>query len=522
MMDSPADPAPTRTQSVLGKAQEALQARPRISIRTRLTAGVVAWFVLSVGLSIVSIVTINRIEDKIRFTEAVDNYTVEIQQARRFEKNYFLYGTDLDDALIHVRQAGALLDRELEHIRTVIGDAGVSTMKAHLDRYEGLLIRLQELRRQDRPVTGPEHDAIEAGLREIGAEMFVEAQELVRREREAVHRMLAISRRIPVAFIVVLAGLVTYLALMYSRQVLAPLGRMTRTARRIAHGDFTPITPVRKYHDEFSELAVAMNHMMSQLEHRQDLLVKAHKLKAVGTLTAGVAHELNNPINNIMLTAASLEEDEDDLSEEDRAEMIRDLVTESERAQRIVRNLLDFARESSIETEVLDPEELVEQTLQLAANQIKLAKVKVKGEMADNLPAIRGDFQQLTQVFLNIVLNALDAMPGGGVLAISIHTTRDRDFVAFEFTDTGTGMPDHVLENIFDPFFTTKTGAKGTGLGLSVSLGMVRKHGGDIRVRTEAGKGTTFTILLPVAKVPAAMPEANGYDADDLPARAGP
>jgi signal transduction histidine kinase len=262
---------------------------------------------------------------------------------------------------------------------------------------------------------------------------------------------------------------------------------------------------------------------MIQLAHRQELLVQAHKLKAVGTLTAGVAHELNNPINNIMLTAASLQEDYADLPEEERQDMVNDLVGESERAQRIVRNLLDFARESNIETAAIQPRRLVEETLQLATNQIKLAKVKVRGEVDENLPTIHGDFQQLVQVFLNLVLNALDAMPGGGTLTISITGGRGEDFVAFELADTGTGIPDHVLPNIFDPFFTTKPGAKGTGLGLSVSLGIVRQHGGDIRVRSEPGLGTTFTVLLPVTKVPAPIPGAEGegdldQDEEEIPA----
>jgi signal transduction histidine kinase len=226
----------------------------------------------------------------------------------------------------------------------------------------------------------------------------------------------------------------------------------------------------------------------------------------VGTLTAGIAHELNNPLNNIILTASMLLEDYKDISDEDRVDMINDLVGQSERAQRIVRNLLDFARESEIESEQHRVQDIIEETLQLASNQIKLAKVKVQGELAENLPSIYGDRQQLTQVFLNMVLNALDAMPGGGTLSIAVNNTRDRDFVTVEFSDTGVGIPEQNLNSIFDPFFTSKQGAKGTGLGLSVSLGIIKQHGGDIKVKSQVGKGTTFTIILPVAKVPAEIP----------------
>jgi two-component system NtrC family sensor kinase len=497
------------------RAQKALEQRPRLSIRIRLTLGAVAWVVLTVGLAVASIVTISTIRDKLEFTVAVDRYTFEIQQARRFEKNYFLYRTNLPDALENVQLAENILESEEEHIRSVIGDTELNRMIDHLVRYHSLLVRLQELDAQAAPPASPEYEVIETGLRENGAEMVAVAEDLVNRERRSVDSMLRISQRIPVGFVVVLLLLLAYLVIFIARQILAPLRRMKRTAERVADGDFTPITPVRKFHDEFSQLSVAMNRMMIQLAHRHDLLVQAHKLKAVGTLTAGVAHELNNPINNIMLTAASLQEDYGDLDEEDRMDMVNDLVGESERAQKIVRNLLDFARESNIETDAIEPLHLVEETLQLATNQIKLAKVKVRGEIDENLPIVHGDFQQLTQVLLNIVLNALDAMPGGGELTISLSAARGGDFVAISFSDTGTGIPDHLLGSIFDPFFTTKSGTKGTGLGLSVSLGIIQQHGGDIHVQSEPGEGTTFTVLLPTAKVPAAIPDVREEEEEE-------
>jgi len=487
----------TELTSMAERAQRALEERPKGSIRARLTMGAAAWILLTVGLAAASIVTISRIKDKLVFTVAADRFTFEIQQARRFEKNYFLYRTNLPEALEHVEMAQEILDREESHIESVIGEADLQRMIGHLMEYHILLVQLQDLDLHSDPSSSEYYGIIETGLRENGAELVAVAEDLVNRERRAVDSMLRISERIPIGFVVVLLLLLVYLVAFLARQILAPLARMMKTAERVANGDFTPITPVRKYHDEFSQLSVAMNRMMIQLAHRHDLLVQAHKLKAVGTLTAGVAHELNNPINNIMLTAASLQEDYDELDEAERMDMVDDLVGESERAQKIVRNLLDFARESNIESHSIQPVHLVEETLQLATNQIKLAKVKVRGEIDENLPIIHGDFQQLTQVLLNIVLNALDAMPGGGELTISIGAVRGGDFVSIAIADTGTGIPDHLLGSIFDPFFTTKPGAKGTGLGLSVSLGIIHQHGGDIQVRSEPGAGTTFTVLLP-------------------------
>jgi signal transduction histidine kinase len=497
-------------------AKKALLERPRVSIRTRLMVASAAWFLLTLGLAIGAILSLSEMASKLRFTEAVDHYTFEVQQARRFEKNFFLYHTNLSDALDHVHNAQAVLDREHDNIEAVIGPSGFQSMALNLRDYEALLADLQMLNQGQ--VGGTERDlqTAEEGLRELGAVMVSEAEDLVRREREAVESLLVLSQRIPLVILAVLMGVIAYTAIVLRQQMLAPLNRMMRATQRIADGDFTPITPIRKYHDEFSHLAVAMNTMMTQLAHRQNLLVQAHKLKAVGTLTAGVAHELNNPINNIMLTAAGLQEDYEDLTDDIRLDMVNDLVGESERAQRIVRNLLDFARESSMETEAVGPQHLVVEVLQLATNQIKLARVKVKGEIDENLPSIYGDAQQLSQVFLNIVLNALDAMPDGGTLTISLRLSARQEFVIFEFTDTGCGMSEHVQANIFDPFFTTKRGAKGTGLGLSVSLGIIRQHGGDILVTSKPGEGTTFTVKLPVAMVPAEHPPAPEDDEDEI------
>ena len=493
----PPEDARSTLDAIAEEAQRALTERPSISIRRRLAVGFLLWLVVSLGMTALSLLTISRIQNKLSFLEATGNYTFEIQQARRFEKNYFLYRTNLSDALTHVQNAHEILDRDRDHIVTVVGTQGFQTMNQHVSRYEELLGSLEESKLPS------EIAGIEAELRVHGAQMVTVAEELRDKEREAVGSLLVMSRSVPIAFLFLIILMVIYFSVVIARQVFAPLNRMMEASRRIADGDMTPIRPGKKYRDEFSRLAMAMNHMMMQLVRRHEMLVQAHKLKAVGTLTAGVAHELNNPINNIMLTAETLREEYEDLPREERLDMVNDLVAQSERAQKIVRNLLDFARESEIESEAHEVEDLIENTLRLATNQIKLSKVKVKGELAPNLPPVYGDRRQLEQVFLNIVLNALDAMPRGGTLTISCATTRDRELVSVEFRDTGIGIPEERISDVFNPFYTTKPDAKGTGLGLSVSLGIIRQHGGNIEVKSQVGKGTTFTVWLPIAKVPA-------------------
>lgn len=492
-------------RSLSEEAQRALREKPSFSIRARLGLGFLLWLFLSLGITVAWLFTLQRIETKIHFIQAATSYTIEIQEARRYEKNFFLYGKNLSDSLAHVKIAAHLLESEGKKMTAAVGPEDYGRMTRHLARYEELLKDLGNLS-PDEENYRESLAAIEKEIREHGAEMISLAEGLVAKERKSINAMLAFSRRIPMAFLVVLVLLILYLAFFIARQMLAPLQRMLQATRRIAEGDFTPITPRRKFKDEFTELAMAMNHMMCQLLERQDQLVQTHKLKAVGTLTAGVAHELNNPLNNIVLTASMLEEDYRDLPDSERLDMIQDLVDQAERAQKIVRNLLDFARETEMDAQAVHLPEVVEKTLQLAANQIKLGKVKVHLEVLPNLPPVYGDRQRLAQVFLNIVLNALDAMPRGGRLMITVKNSPDRDFLAVEFTDTGSGIPEHLLDSIFDPFFSSKTRGKGTGLGLSVSLGIVQKHGGDIQVQSAPGHGSTFTVRLPIAKVPARIP----------------
>jgi two-component system, NtrC family, sensor kinase len=483
--------------------ESALLARPGFSVRARLTLGFLLFFVISTGVTLTAWFTLNRLGQKMTFLEIADRYTTEIQQARRFEKNYFLYGTNLQDVLDHVQNASRLLTSGKGELESVIGEKKFRAVENHLEKYSQLLQSLQTLVSQNAPSPLPKQPAIEAALREHGAAMVSQALELAEEERKAVELMLKLFKRLPLVFLAILLPLIIYTANFLARQILSPLGRLLDVTERIAHGDFTPIAPVRRFRDEFTNLSIALNHMMQELEHRHEMLVKSHKLRAVGTLTAGIAHELNNPINNITLTSAMLEEDYKTLSDEERMDMIHDLTTQAERASRIVRNLLDFARESEMESELVDVSRLLQETLQLASNEFKLKKVKVDFHAPDNLPPIYGDKQNLSQIFLNLALNALDAMPGGGLLRIRIEKSPEPGFISVELRDNGNGIPEHILPNIFDPFFTTKRRGKGTGLGLSVSLGIVKKHGGDIRVQSQPGQGTTFTVLLPITAVPA-------------------
>jgi signal transduction histidine kinase len=461
-------------------------------------------FIILLGIAVALLITTRIIENRVRLLEISNSYLFEIQQARRFEKNYFLYGTNLTDALDNIYRAKRIVIENSDRLETVLKKNALPTILSHLDQYENRLESLETIERdQNAPDFFWKKRDIEQEARRHGQEMVSVAQDLVRDQRDSLDRMIVFSRKVHVYSFAFLFLLFVFNTLVMGWRILNPLKRFVSYAERIAEGDYSPIMPARRYRDEFSEQAVAINRMISELNRRQDILVQTHKLRAVGTLTAGVAHELNNPINNISLTAHMLKEDYATLSDEERLSMVDDLIGETVRTQNIVRNLLDFARESESSMEPLDIGKVIEGTLALAGNQIALNGLHTDVSVMPHLPRIHGDRQQLEQVFLNLILNAIDVTPRGGRIQILAIPADEPNFINIKVTDYGPGIPDHILSSIFDPFFTTKAKAKGTGLGLSICQGIVAKHGGQIRVSTKVDAGTTFSVLLPASTFPA-------------------
>jgi two-component system NtrC family sensor kinase len=343
---------------------------------------------------------------------------------------------------------------------------------------------------------------METELRLHGSQMITFAMDFAKEERASTERIFLLVRRVPFAFLAVLLFMILIITMFLTRQFLGTLSRFMEYTKRVGEGDFSPIRPVRRYSDEFSQLALAFNQMIYELDRRQRILVESHKVRAIGTLVAGVAHELNNPLNNIMLTASMLLEDYKDMDQEPMREMLEDVLGETERSQTIVHNLLDFAREHEIKVTPLHLKEIMQNAVRLVGNQIKMAKIRLEVDIERDLPTIHGDSQMLCQVFVNLILNAVDVLPEKGAISVRAYKSRDKGFVAVDIADDGPGIPDHILPRIFEPFFTTKIKGKGTGLGLSVSRGIMRKLGGTIRVQSAVGQGTVFTVLLPETPIP--------------------
>ncbi len=482
------------------EAEKTLLSRPKISVRGRLATMFALFAAGTVAITVVMWILLSLIDRKIEVIGAADRLNYEILQARRFEKNFLLYGGDLEHVDYHIDAAYGAMEESLEELRASVSAECLEFLEVNLWHYRGLISKVRGLDPSEDPAGTTARQEIYQKLRNTGSGLVSCGQKIADRERESVHELVFFSKLVPAIYLLLVVALSIYAAVFMRRHIMQRLEMLMAAARRIGAGDFSPILPVRKSRDEFTDLAIAINRMSRELERREEFLLQSQKLRAVGSLTAGIAHEVNNPINNIMLTAAVLQEDFDSLPGDEKQELIGDIVEQTERASKIIRNLLDFARESEISTERLKIREVVGNAINLSANQLKLSGVRLVCDIPNDLPEINGDRQYLSQVFLNLILNAVDAMAnGGGTLTISGDVSLDNKCIAINFRDTGPGMSPRVLKAIFDPFFTTKSSGSGTGLGLSVSLGIVQKHDGEIKVESTVGEGSTFTVLLPVA-----------------------
>ncbi len=480
----------------LRQLDQALLQRPVFGIRAQLTLAFSLLYVLCTVIALWNLYTVSKLQEQLRFLEVCDSTLSSIQQARRFEKDYLLYGTNLEDTRRHAESATAIIDTHRDAMARVVAPEEVSAVVEHLSKYKILLRQLGEA------TETVETKRIDPQLREHGAAMVSFALKLSQNQRQLVDRTFRLAQRVPFVFLGVMLLAMLLITVFLSRQLLQSFSRFTTYAKRIGQGDFSPIGPVRKYRDEFSQLALTFNRMIEEIDHRHEILVESHKLRAIGDLVAGVAHELNNPLNNIFLTASTLLEDYAELATEERTEMAEDVMKEAERARCIVRNLLDFARESEIQIKPMLLDEVLRDAMALVGNQLKMAKITSSLEVPPGLPPVHGDSQMLTQVIVNLVLNAIDALPAQGSLDVTVRSDLEDEYVAIVLHDDGPGIPAPILPRVFEPFFTTKKKGRGTGLGLSVSAGIVRKLGGMIRVASGPETGTTFTVLLPKTDIP--------------------
>ncbi len=481
-------------------AEKALMARPGLSIHTRLTIGFLIVFFIAIGVCVATWVVIFRLDAKLEFVERTDMFAAEIQQCRRYEKNYFLYGTGLKDLHNHLNNARKILSNTQSELGRTVGIDRLVQIENNIEEYNKLIVDLLDVRLKLKPGETLSHPARENELRKRGSHLVDTALLISKQERDSIRQSFRSMAKFILIFLVITLLVMLYIANFLTRHFSKRLANLMKIVDRIGKGDFSPIMPARKYRDEFSDLAVAMNSMMYELTNRQEQLLQARKISAMGTLTAGIAHEINNPVNNVSLILESLVESGDTMDTKELHRLYQDGMEQCDRVSDIIRNLLEFSRASHTKVKQVSIEEIVDKTKRLVLNEMDLYQISFHKEIRDQLPDMVIDASGIQQVLFNLFLNAIQAMPCGGDLTVSIGLSKAMNECRIDIIDTGKGIDQEHINKIFDPFYTTKQDGEGTGLGLSVSYSIIEKHGGRIEVNSKPGQGTTFVIYLPLKR----------------------
>ena len=288
-----------------------------------------------------------------------------------------------------------------------------------------------------------------------------------------------------------------------SRRISRAIRQLAVASEAIMHGNLNARADVQS-RDELRDLALAFNAMAATLQDRDEQLkqftmkkiMESERLALIGQLAANVAHELNNPLQGIVTYSRLLLER---MPAHDASRpFVQKIVSQADRSRDIIRGLLDFSRQRTPNRQPSDVNKVLQDCVALVDDQASFHNIELIRDLPDNLPHVIIDPAQMQQVFINMMINAAEAMQNGGRLTLSTRVEPPNKCVQVSFTDTGYGITAENMERIFDPFFTTKQTGHGVGLGLAISYGIIKEHQGTLTVESEVGKGTTFTIQLPV------------------------
>jgi signal transduction histidine kinase len=453
---------------------------------------------------------------KLQIIEEKDTLLNTILEARRYEKNYFLSSdlNSLRDALSYISQAENKLRYIIDNYGKYTLDEEIGRKIDDLKLYEGALKDMLAFYEHDGNLKLG-RDTIERlsehqeKVRALGSTVTGEVEWMVKEERKYLKKLVREARSYHFMALVgmFVLSLLAILFLVFS--VNRPLKTIEKAIHKIAVGDYADI-PSMGTGDEFESLVTSLNNMISELNRRSGQLVQTKRLASLGTLTSGVAHEINNPLNNISTSVQILLEELEDADMEYKRELLTETEKQIDRARDIVKALLEFSRERTFSLKPVRIKELVDDTIKLIKGELP-ADVELKVDVPDD---IRGtmDGRRIQQVLINLILNGLQAMDDGGILSVNARKQEDNEMLCIQVRDTGKGISEEDLSKIFDPFFTTKDVSgpprqgssnsvikqPGTGLGLSICHGIVEQHGGRVEVESRQGEGTTFTIYLPL------------------------
>ena len=429
---------------------------------------------------------------KLRFAEIADSLDASFLRMRLSEKNYFLYKdpSELLSIKDEIKESHLKVESLSPDIIKAIGEQNWKQLKSYLNQYEQ---EVDELEGNNK--AAPD---IQTNVRESGRKLRLFSENMISLERKTINRILSASKKTLLAFFcfIILAAITS--SYLFFSKMFKNLRRIEKTACAISEGNFMKIEG-NIQDNELGSVMKAMDTMCEELETRHEQLIQSKKLASLGILTSGVAHELGNPLNNISMVAQTYLELYDRLPKADRIAYMKMVLEESERIKKIVQDLLDFSRPKKADFKVADINSVIRNSLKLVQNTLDISRIKSQLDLKEDLPAVFIDEDRIREVLVNLLSNAVHAMPSGGTVFIRSKLAKKNDNIIIEVEDTGKGIPPEFISYIFDPFFSTK-GAEGTGLGLSISYGIIRRHDGKMDVRSKVGVGTTFVIELPIFK----------------------
>ena len=297
------------------------------------------------------------------------------------------------------------------------------------------------------------------------------------------------------------------ICLVLTNSIMRPINSLLLATRNLADGDIDQHVQLDNSPEEIAKLGEAFNYMVSSVKQRdeqlrrqaQEEIMKSERLAMIGQLAAGVAHEINNPLGGILLFSRLLLEKAS--SEGIMRDNLERIEKDAKRCQNIIQGLLDFARQREPKIETLELNDVLERTVDLFEKQPLFHNIEIVKQYQTDSPVISADPAQIQQVFVNIIMNAADAMNGKGTLTVATKSSDRDNYAEVSFADTGRGISSDELDRVFEPFFTTKMVGHGTGLGLSISYGIIQQHGGTIKVSSRVDQGTTFVVILPKSKI---------------------
>lgn len=473
----------------------------KVSIRKKIAVSFFIFIIASTLIWFLNYYKHQLLTLKIQIVEEKDRVFNKILEARRYEKNFFLFNDsgDLKQALFYIGDAHQRLVLIIDNYGDYTLERNLKVQLDELEIYEEALKSTIQLlnayeSEKNSPYPLPDLTAHKERIRNLGRKLTEDFEKVVSAERKRINQ-LSQEAGYYLYFALAAIFLLTFLTTLFIYfNVNRPLESIESAIHKIASGDYSHIPKVSTG-DAFDSLVTSLNEMIKELNHRNEQLIQNEKLASLGTLTSGVAHELNNPLNNISTSNQILLEELDDGDLDFQRQLLTEIEDQIDRAKEIVKALLEFSRSGNFTLKQVNFRILVYRTLQLLKGEVPTdveMEVDIPADIVANL-----DIQRMQQVIINLVQNALHAMKNGGVLKISAEKSEEDRTFSFTVSDTGKGIDSKDMAKIFDPFFTTKPVGEGSGLGLSISHGIIKLHHGKIEVQSHPNQGTTFKVILP-------------------------